>query len=275
MFAEPADTRVVPANHHVTSRTLCQTVSMVDEQEPAKRVVKRVVKKTVVRPVAPPEAPPVVRYGRPVSTATKPQAKLAPGKRPERTSAAPKTKPERHSIDVGAKLGAAGHRLSDTWWVVADSVRDGSTATGRFLATRARRIAAWRLPHINLYLASVITGAVVGLTAVGLGFAAIRLFDQVRGVSTGGGLWGGLAFIAISLIVAWLGRALLAGFGSRSARLTSVLGVIVTIFVILGLFLDQVQSSAAVVIIPLLAIASYAVAHWLIELAENTPAEID
>lgn len=248
---------------------------MVDEQEPTKHVVKRVVKKTVVRPAAPTEAAPTVRYGRPVATATKPQAKLSPGKPLARTNSAPKARPKRPSVNLGAKLGAAGHRVNDTWWVIADGVREGSAATGRFIATRARRIAGWRLPHINLYLASVITGAVVGLTAVGLGFAALGVFEQVRGVSTGGGLWGGFAFIAIGLLVAWLGRALLAGFGSHSARLTSILGVILTIFVILGLFIDQVQTVAAVAIIPALAIVSYVLAHWLIDLAEHTPLEID
>lgn len=248
---------------------------MDDKPEPTKRVVKRVVKKTVVRPGAPTETPPTIRYGRPVATATKPQAKLAPGKPVARTAAAPKAKPQRPSVDVGAKLGAAGHRLSDAWWVVADGVRDGSQASWKFTAARARHVAAWRLPHINLYLASVITGAIVGLTAVGLGFAALRVFDQLRGVSTGGGLWGGIAFIAISLLVAWLGRALLAGFGSHSARLTSFLGIVLTIVAILGLFLNQVQSATAVVVIPALAIASYALAHWLIDLAEHTPVEVD
>lgn len=248
---------------------------MDDKPEPTKRVVKRVVKKTVVRPGAPAETPPTIRYGRPVATATKPQAKLAPSKPVARTAATPKVKPQRPSVDIGAKLGAVGHRLSDAWWVIADGVRDGSQATWKFTTSHARQAAAWRLPHINLYLASVITGAIVGLMAVGLGFAALRVFDQVRGVSTGGGLWGGIAFIAISLLVAWLGRALLAGFGSHSARLTSFLGIVLTIVAILGLFLNQVQTAAAVVVIPALAIASYALAHWLIDLAEHTPVEID
>lgn len=251
---------------------------MVDKQEPTKRVVKRVVKKTVVRPAAQNETPPTIRYGRPVATATKsakPQAKLAPSKPATRTVAAPTTKPQRPSIDVGAKLGAAGHRLSDAWWVVADGVRDGSRSAWKFSSARGRQVASWRLPHINPYLASVITGAIVGVTSVGLGFAALRVFDQVRGVSTGGGLWGGITFIAISLLVAWLGRALLAGFGSHSARLTSFLGIILTIVAILGLFLDQVQTAAALVVIPVLAIASYALANWLIDLAEHAPVEID
>lgn len=257
------------SNHHVTWRTLWQTVGMVDEQQPTKRVVKRVVKKTVVRP-APHVPAPTVRYGRPVATATKPpQAKAAP--RPAKQT----VKRERPTVDVGAKLGAAGHRVSDAWWVVADGVRDGSGAAGSFVARRSRQIAGWRLPHLNPYLASAITGIVVGLIAIAIGLASLQIFDAVRGVSTGGGFWGGLAFIGISLAAAWIGAALLAGFGSPSARLTSVLGVIVTVAAILGLFLDAVQSAAGIAIIPALAMASYVLAHWLIDLAENAPAEVD
>lgn len=251
---------------------------MVEEREPAKRVVKRVVKKTVVRPAAPTEPAPTVRYGRPVATATKPtpKAKVAsPKTATAKVAVAPKPPPERPRLDVGARLQAAGHRVSDGWWVVADAVRDGSGAAWARLSSSARAVAAWRLPHINIYLATVVTGAVVGLVAVVLGYASLQVFEQVRGVATGGGLWGGLAFIVIALIAWWLGSALLAGFGARSGRLTSLLGVVVTVVAILGLFLEPAQTAAAVVIIPTLSLASYTLAHWLIDLAERTPAEID
>lgn len=236
---------------------------MVDEQEPPKRVVKRVVKKTVVRPRAPSEAPPTVRYGRPVATATKPKAKVSPA-RPGKAPA-----PERQRVDFSARLGTAGHRIADAWWVVADTVREGSGATRRATAARARAVAGWRLPHLNLHLAALITGAAVGLTAVGLGAASLQLFNATRNVSTGGGFWGGLTVIVIGVLCACLGSLLLAGFGSPTARLTSILGVIVTAVAIMGLFLDQSQTNAAVLLIPALAATSYVLAHWLLTLAEE------
>lgn len=259
---------------------------MVDEQEPAKRVVKRVVKKTVVRPAAAPA--PTVRYGRPVAgtaaaptkpaaktttkVATRPTAKSAPS-----AKAAPSTKirPQRPPLELRAKVGAAGHRVGDAWWVVADGARSSSRRVGTATASRARTVAAWRLPHVHPYLAAVITGAIVSVTSLVLGFVALEVFQAVRGVASGGGLWGSIAFVGIAALVGWLGAILLAGFGTSSPRLTSLLAVIVTIVAILGLFLDASQSLWALAIVPALTITSYVAAHWLIDVAENAPVDLD
>lgn len=260
---------------------------MVDEQEPAKRVVKRVVKKTVVRPAAPSEPQPQVRYGRPVATATKPQAKAqskpqkvgarapAPGAPSSRSGSRPQR--PRRDLAIGAKVGAAGERVRDAWWAVADRTGDTARTSGHAVAERGRAVAAWRLPHINLYLASVITGAVVGLVAVVLGAVALRIFEAVRGVSSGGGFWGGLAFVVVAIVSVYLGQALLRGFGSAAARLTSFLAVVLTIVAMLGLFLDIVdrQPATALLIVPVLGAAACTLAHWLIDLAENTPAVVE
>jgi hypothetical protein len=257
---------------------------MVDEQEPAKRVVKRVVKKTVVRPDAASAPKPQVRYGRPVATAAKPEAKVASRNvRPAPTAKAapartPKPRPAvrtRPQLHIGAKAGAAGHRVADAWWVVADGARHGAGAAGRFTAARARDAAAYRLPHINLYLASVITGAVTGIFSVAASLVALRIFESTRGVAGGGGLWGGLTFVVVALLAYVLGALLLQGFGSRSARLTSFLGVVLAIVAILGLFLGVADGAAGLVVVPLLGLVTFAIAHWLIDLAENTPAVIE
>jgi hypothetical protein len=255
---------------------------MVDEQEPAKRVVKRVVKKTVVRP-----APaPTVRYGRPVADATAPPARPAarttskvatrPTSKPApATKTAPKIRRQRQPLALRAKMGAAGHRVGDAWWVVADGARSSSRRVGTATASRARTVAAWRLPHVNPYLAAVITGAVVSAASLVLGLAALAIFQAVRGVASGGGLWGSIAFVGIAALVGWLGAALLAGFGTSSPWMKSVLAVIVTIVAILGLFLEPSQGVLALVIIPALTIASYVLAHWLVDAAENAPVQID
>lgn len=269
---------------------------MVDEQEPTKRVVKRVVKKTVVRPATSASTPtaspgtpePTIRYGRPVATAARPaaptgdrpvpQAKAQPS-RPARPAApgvkAPRQRRPAPTVDVRAKAAATREVAGKAWWAVADRVVDGGRATGRFTAGRARAVAAYRLPHLNPYAAAVLTGVLVGLLAVGLAAASLALFAGVRGVSSGGGLWGGLAFTAVAVVVMFAGEALLRGFGAPSARLTSFLAIVLTIVAILGLFLDVVDGALGLVLVPVLSAAGYALAHWLVDLAENAPAVID
>ncbi len=256
--------------------------------DPAKRVVKRVVKKTVVRPSASSSAPadpapkPAVRYGRPVATASRPspagptpKAKAAAAPARPQAPKAPKVKRQAPSVDVRAKVAGARDVAGRAWWAVADTTTDAARATGRFTAARARTVAAWRLPHLNPYLASVVTGAVVGLLAVLLGAAALSLFSAVRGVSSGGGLWGSLAFAAVAVVCVFAGEALLRGFGTQAARLTSVLAVILTIIAMLGLFLDLVDGTLGLVLLPVLGIAAYALSHWLVDLAENTPSLVE
>lgn len=261
---------------------------MVDEQEPAKRVVKRVVKKTVVRPTSPNASPPQIRYGRPVATATKPQPKAKsqakPATKPAKAPAQPAARsatpadaprPARPPRDLAmrAKLTSAGHRVGDAWWAVADRTGAAARTSGTFVASRSRSAAAWRLPHLNLYLASAITGAVVGLTTVVLGVISLRIFEAVRGVPVGGGFWGGLAFIVVALVAVFLGEALLRGFGAVAARLTSFLAVVLTIVAILGLFVNLLnqQPAAALFVVPLLGAVTYVGSHWLMDAAEKSP----
>jgi hypothetical protein len=264
---------------------------MVDEQDPAKRVVKRVVKKTVVPPAPQTPAPPTVRYGRPVATAARPQAKAVarPGARsaPDTTPPAPgtltpatkaprqKSARQRPTVDLSAKAAGARELAGRAWWATADTTADVSKVVARSVATWARAVAAYRLPHINLYLASVITGAVVGLLAVGLGAGSLAVFDSVRGVSSGGGFWGGLAFVLVAAASLFVGEALLRGFGAHSARLTSFLAIVLVVVAMLGVFLDRADSAAAIVLLPLLGMAGYALAHWLVDLAENAPAIVE
>jgi hypothetical protein len=257
---------------------------MVDEQQPAKRVVKKVVKKTVARPAAP-ASQPTVRYGRPVATAAKPAARPAAKATaqpsptrpavPASTVGSQKVKRQAPTIDVRAAAAGARDLAGRAWWATADTVADGAHVAGRFVSARARTVAAWRLPHVNAYLASVVTGAVVGLLAVLLATIALAVFDAVRGVSSGGGLWGGIAFVAVSLVSVAAGEALLRGFGTHSPRLTSVLAVILAIIAMLGLFLDVVDTGLGLVLVPLLAGASYVVSHWLIDLAESSPTVVE
>nr|MCW2727198.1 hypothetical protein [Aeromicrobium sp.] len=261
---------------------------MVDEQDPAKRVVKRVVKKTVVRPAAPAQASPPVRYGRPVATAIKPQAKAQPrpevtapggkvptGKIATKAAPRPKVPRERPNVDLAARTAAARELAGRAWWATADTVSGGARTGGRLVATATRTASAWRLPHLNPYLASLITGAVVGVVAVALGAGALAIFQDVRGVSSGGGLWGGLTFVVVAVASLLLGEALLRGFGTHSARLTSFFAVILTIIAMLGLFPDLIDSSGGLLVVPVLGVVAYVLSHWLVDLAENAPTVVE
>jgi hypothetical protein len=240
---------------------------MVDEQRPAKKVVKRVVKKTVTRPVSPPAEKPV-RYGRPVArSSAKPQAKVA-----SRPSAKPagstKTRP-------GVRVSAAGKALTSRGAGVASGVAgavgSAGRSTGGFIADRFRALIAWRIPHIDARLASLITGVVVGLTSVGLGLIALKIFNDVRGVASGGKQWGSLTFVVVTFIAIILGDLLLTAFGTARAGLISFLGVVLAIVAILALFLDMADDNRALVLVPLLAAVTYLASHWLITVAESSP----
>jgi hypothetical protein len=240
---------------------------MVDEQQPPKKVVKRVVKKTVVRPSTPAAAK-RIRYGRPVATgSTRPQAKVAsrPGARPAGST---KTRPR---VNVGAAGKAISSRGANVASGVAGAVGSAGRATGGFAADRFRAVIAWRIPHIDPRLASPITGLFVGLTAVGLGLIALAIFNDVRGVASGGKQWGSLTFVVVTFIAIILGDLLLRGFGTARAGLISFLGAVLAIVAILGLFLDLADDDRALVLVPALCAVTYFASHWLISVAESSP----
>jgi len=241
---------------------------MVDEQQPpAKKVVKRVVKKTVARPSSPPEAKPI-RYGRPVATTrTKPQAKVA-----SRPSAKPAAQPKaRPRVNVGAAGKALGSRSADAASRVTGVAGSAARSTGTFVADRVRDVLAWRVPHIDSRLASAITGLVVGLVSVGLGLVALEVFNDVRGVASGGKQWGSLTFVVVTFVAIIIGDLLLTAFGTARAGLISFLGVVLAIVAILGVFLEMADDNRALVLVPTLGAVTYLISHWLISVAESSP----
>lgn len=258
---------------------------MADEQPPAKQVVKRVVKKkaatTPTRPTQRDTAAPTVRYGRKVTPSidepavkkpavrtriTKPRTKsgadASAEEKPARKIALPRPAIRRPSASgVKERLGSVGGgfvaafrriiaAVSDAFWFVVDTVR------------------SWRLPRLDAVPASLITGVVVGLLSVVLGLGALELFSWLRGVASGGGTWGSLTFVVVAFIAFVAGELLLSGFGVANPRLTSFLGVALTIVVILGLFLEESDTRMAVVIVPAIAATAFTIGHWLMAAAE-------
>jgi hypothetical protein len=255
---------------------------MTDEQRPAKKVVKRVVKKTVARPAAASEAEPQVRYGRAVTgTTPRPKAKAAAPKLP--SAKLPSTKspkrPPRPGLDLGGKVRSAQKaisiRVSDAAWEVADATRSATRSVGSRFARVGRAVRDWRIPHWNPLPASIFTGAVVGLVAVGLGRAALAMFERTRGVSSGGGNWGSLTFVVVTFIAFVVGELLLSAFGSTQARLTSFLGIVLTITALLGLFLGLAETSWVLLLVPVLGAVTYAIAYGLLNIAESSSAPTD
>ncbi|MCW2749915.1 MAG: hypothetical protein JWR83_1025 [Aeromicrobium sp.] len=249
---------------------------MADEQRPAKRVVKRVVKKTVARPVEASEPEPRVRYGRPVTgTTARPKAKAAAP--PAAAKAA--TRPSRPKLELADKVKGVQKVITTRGSSAASGVAGvaGSAArgVGSRIARGGRAIRDWRIPHWDPLPASMFTGAVAGAVAVGLGLAALDIFKQVRGVSSGGGTWGSLTFVVVTFIAFVVGELLLSAFGSTQARLTSFLGIVLAITAILGLFLGLADTGWALLLVPVLGAITYAISYGLLNIAEGGSAEVD
>ncbi len=248
---------------------------MADEQRPAKKVVKRVVKKTAAPPVGASASEPRVRYGRPVTGATaRPKAKaatLSPA------TAKPPRRPPRPKFELGGKVKRAQEAISTRGSSAVTGIADvtGSVArdVGSRIARGGRAVRDWRVPYWDPLPASIFTGAVAGLVAVGLGVAALSMFTHLRGVSSGGGTWGSLTFVVVTFIAFVVGELLLAAFGSAQARLTSFLGVVLSITAILGLFIGLADSRWALFLVPVLSAITYAISYALLNIAESGSAQ--
>jgi chromate transport protein ChrA len=237
---------------------------MSDEQQPAKRVVKRVVKKTVVRPPSAREPEPQVRYGRPVTGTTA---------RPKAKAATAKPSKQRAKLELGGKVKGVqkviSSRGSNAASGVAGVARSAAGHVGSRIARGGRAVRDWRIPRWDPLPASIFTGAVAGLVGVGLGLAALVMFTHLRGVASGGGRCGSLTFVVVAFIAFVVGELLLSAFGSAQARITSFLGVVLTIVAILGLFLGVLETAWALVLVPVLGAVTYAISYGLLNLAET------
>lgn len=259
------------------------------DQEPPKKVVRRVVKRAVTQP-------PTVRYGRPASPSTRaPVAPRAAAPAAVVDHVEPTPSPPASAETIEAKrspirrphirtpqikapqvdLGALRQRTTHTASSLTANGRKVSRSTADFVIDRWYDLRAWWLPALEPKRASAITGLLMGLLAVGLGAGALAIFSQVRGVASGGGTWGSLTFVVVAFVAFAAGERLLAGFGTPMPRLTSFLGITLTLVAILGVFLGVADSVYAIAVVPLVTAVGYLAAHWLLALAESTPPELD
>lgn len=241
---------------------------MAEEQEPAKKVAKRVVKKTVVkRPIANRPAP-TVRYGRPTSTATrfKPTAKAG---KPKKTVTV--AKPSR---ELGKKAGEAGKAVGQQTGkaasAVAGGVKGAADKVGSAAGSAFNSVRDYRLPRMEQTRASAIVGLLIGLITIGVTALFAMGFSQLRGTSTGGGRWGSLTVVIVAFVAFALGEYLLAKLHVRQPRVTSFLGVCLTLIAIMAFFLRVVNGPWALLILPLLGSATYAIAHRAIAATDSS-----
>jgi hypothetical protein len=134
---------------------------------------------------------------------------------------------------------------------------------GEYTPAKApRRSMSERVPVINPRIASIITGAFVGLVGVALAFLAGRGCEAVRGVGSCGGI-GLLALLVILAIEVVLGAALLQAWRISDPTSTSFLGVgLVAVFVLLFL-LSSLSSVWMVLVIPVLSALAYLLSWWV------------
>ena len=118
------------------------------------------------------------------------------------------------------------------------------------------------LPALPARRAALAVGALVGLLAVLLVFASLQLCELVRGTDSCGGP-GLLLLIATLVILTYVGGWLLRGLriddpGSTSFLAVGLLAVLAMLF-----FLDVIYSWWMVIVIPLVAMATYALSWWV------------
>lgn len=128
------------------------------------------------------------------------------------------------------------------------------------------------LPAIGGMTAALVTGLLVGLLTVGLTWGSLRLCEVVQGTPACGNP-GFLLLLAIMVVMVLIGRLLLHAFRVPDPGSTSFLGMGTVAVVALVFLVDLLFLWWMVIVIPAVAMASYALAHWvttsLVEPVEN------
>lgn len=233
---------------------------MVEERRPTKRVVKKVVRKTVVVRPARPGSTSVRQAERP--TVSTPLARLK-AKAATRPSIRIPTPPRRPGAGLASRARLAGSRVSDR---ARDVTYTASETVGRGL----RRVRDARLPLLSPMRAAAITGLVVGLLAVGLGWLSYELFSATRGTSAGGG-WGALVLVVVAFVTFAVGELLLGGFGVEHGRFISAMSVMLVLVVVLTFFLELAAGPVAWILFPVLGLVTFMVSTRIAMFAVEQP----
>ncbi len=120
------------------------------------------------------------------------------------------------------------------------------------------------LPVINPRIATVVTGALVGLIGVVLAYLTGRGCEQVRGVASCGGL-GLFALLVILAVMVALGAAMLKAWRVYDPVSTSFLGVGLIAVVVLLFLLSSLESVWMLLVIPVLSGFTFLLSRWVTE----------
>jgi len=143
-------------------------------------------------------------------------------------------------------------------------------AHGALLGVRHGFEDAWdwlinlRLPHLSPLRGSAITGLLVGVVSVAIGWGFYNLFSATLGTQAGG-RWGFVAFVLLSFVAFVIGVLLLAGFGVPHARVVSMLSVLLVLLAVLVFFIDLAAGVWAWLLIPVLGAFAFAGSSALME----------
>jgi len=233
---------------------------MVEERRPTKRVVKRVVKKTVVVRPARPGSTTVQQADRP--TVSTPLARLK-AKAATRPSIRIPTPPRRPGAGLASRARLAGSR-------VGDRGRDISFSTKQRVRGGLLWVRDLRLPLLSPLRAAAITGLIVGLLAVGLGWLSYELFSATRGTSAGGG-WGALVLVVVAFVTFAVGELLLGGFGVEHGRFISSMSVMLVLVFVLTFFLELAAGPIAWILFPVLGVVAFMGSCRLMMFAADQP----
>ena len=119
-----------------------------------------------------------------------------------------------------------------------------------------------RLESVGATTAAIVTGAVVGALVVGLTWASLRFCELVQGTSSCG-TPGFFLLLAIMVAMVLLGQLSLRTFGVEDPGSTSLLGVGLIAVVALLFLLDVLFAWWMALVIPLVGVASFALAQWV------------
>jgi hypothetical protein len=124
-------------------------------------------------------------------------------------------------------------------------------------------------------VAVALTGLVVGLAGAVLTYLSLQGCKAVRGTETCGGP-GVFVLVVILVLMALFGGVLLALWKvSENPRATSVLAIGVLCVVVMVTLLEELFSGWMFVVVPLLSVLAYLLAHWVttryVELPERGP----
>lgn len=240
---------------------------MVEQRRPTKKVVKKVVKKTVlVRPAqtGSTKVRPTAR-----ATASTPPARLksksatsTPRRRPSIRIPSP---PRRPGVGLAGRARLVGSR-------VGERARDARYGASRSVHRSLGFARGLRLPHLSPLLGAAITGLLVGLLAVALGWLSYELFSAAGSATAASG-WKALVLVVVAFLTYAAGELLLEGFGVMHARVISAMSILLVLVLVLMFspLLELAAGPGAWLLLPALGTLTFMVSCRVMYLAADQP----